>query len=832
MPDERGYYGSFGGRFVPETIMGALEQLEREADRAATDPPFLAELDRLRTTYAGRPTPLYFARRLSEETGLRVWLKREDLLHTGAHKINNTLGQALLTKRMGKSRVIAETGAGQHGVATATAAALLGLECVVYMGVEDMRRQEPNVHRMQLLGARVVGVDSGSRTLKDAINEAMRDWVESVESTHYILGSVFGPHPFPRIVRDFQRVIGDEARRQMQEVEGALPDLLVACVGGGSNAIGLFFAFLEDAGVRMVGVEAGGRGPGLGEHAARFDGGRPGVLHGTRSWVLQDSDGQVAPTHSVSAGLDYPSIGPEHAHPPRDRTRRVRARRRRRSARRIPEARRHGGDSPRAGIGARRRLALARGRVDSTREPRDRESVRARGQGSAPCAGCVSRSIGARLRAMSRRILAVLLLSLGFYAAFLATSVRDIAGESGFTLFDDAMISMRYARNLAEGHGLVWNPGEPRVEGITNLLWTLAMAGVHLLRLPDTKVSLAVSLLGAALLVAMLLSLRRLARDYEGRDGPVTIGALLLTGLYYPIAFWTLRGLEVGLLAFLLVEAMRTAWNAVEGRREGSPWRLALLLVAAILTRPDAVIPVAILLAWTWMYATGAERRRIVLPAAGACLATGVLLTGFRLAYYGDVLPNTVVLKVGGRPLAERIAHGAGAFFDVTRAHLGVLFLAIAAGALVHRRGRLHPLAAARLAAVRGAGGVLDSRRRRLLGMDGLLQSIPVRGDAGNVPGGERARSRPWRRAGYTSPRMRSAAIACAIGGIGLSLNASPMWIWIRQGAFHVSDDAAMATFGLELRECTQESARIAVVWAGTVPYFARRAGDRSAGEE
>jgi tryptophan synthase beta chain len=314
LPDARGYFGEFGGRFVPETLMGALEQLEREAERALVDRAFLDELERLRTTYAGRPTPLFFARRLSEETGLRIWLKREDLLHTGAHKINNTLGQALLTQRMGKRRVIAETGAGQHGVATATAAALLGLECVVYMGTEDMRRQEPNVDRMHLLGARVVGVDAGSRTLKDAINEALRDWVESVETTHYILGSVLGPHPFPRIVRDFQKVIGEEARRQLLESEHALPDVLVACVGGGSNAIGLFYEFLADASVRMVGVEAGGEGVELGRHAARFDGGKPGVLHGTRSWVLQDDDGQVAPTHSVSAGLDYPSIGPEHAY--------------------------------------------------------------------------------------------------------------------------------------------------------------------------------------------------------------------------------------------------------------------------------------------------------------------------------------------------------------------------------------------------------------------------------------------------------------------------------------------------------------------------------------
>ncbi len=314
LPDERGYFGAFGGRFVPETILAALEQLDAESERAFRDPTFVAELDRLRRTYAGRPTPLYFARGLSERTGLRVYLKREDLLHTGAHKINNTIGQALLARRMGKPRVIAETGAGQHGVAAATAAALLGLECVVYMGSEDMRRQEPNVHRMRLLGAEVVGVDSGSRTLKDAINEAMRDWVASVETTHYILGSVLGPHPFPRLVRDFQKVIGEEARGQMLEAENVLPDLLVACVGGGSNAIGLFHAFLDDAGVELMGVEAGGDGRALGRHAARFAGGKPGVLHGTRSFVLQDDDGQVAATHSISAGLDYPSIGPEHAY--------------------------------------------------------------------------------------------------------------------------------------------------------------------------------------------------------------------------------------------------------------------------------------------------------------------------------------------------------------------------------------------------------------------------------------------------------------------------------------------------------------------------------------
>jgi tryptophan synthase beta chain len=313
VPDERGYFGPYGGRFVPETIMAALEELEREADAAFSDPAFRAELDGLLKDYAGRPSPLFHAARLSEAAGVKVYLKREDLLHTGAHKINNTLGQALLTKRMGKPRVIAETGAGQHGVATATAAALLDLRCTVYMGEEDMRRQAPNVYRMKLLGADVIGVDAGSRTLKDAINEAMRDWVTNVEDTHYILGSVLGPHPFPRLVRDFQSVIGREARAQIREAEGRLPDLLVACVGGGSNSIGLFHAFLADESVRLVGVEAGGLGLASGMHAARFAGGSPGVLHGTRSWLLQDEDGQVSATHSVSAGLDYPSVGPEHA---------------------------------------------------------------------------------------------------------------------------------------------------------------------------------------------------------------------------------------------------------------------------------------------------------------------------------------------------------------------------------------------------------------------------------------------------------------------------------------------------------------------------------------
>lgn len=313
VPDERGYFGPYGGRFVPETIMTALDELEREMNAAQSDPAFVAELDHLLRDYVGRPSPLFLAERLSEEAGVKVYLKREDLLHTGAHKINNTVGQALLAKRMGKPRVIAETGAGQHGVATATAAALLDLRCMVYMGEEDMRRQEPNVYRMRLLGAEVVQVDSGSRTLKDAINEAMRDWVTNVGDTHYILGSVLGPHPYPKLVRDFQKVIGREARAQILDAEGKLPDLLVACVGGGSNSIGLFYEFLRDEGVRLVGVEAGGLGPETGKHAARFAGGSPGVLQGTRSWLLQDDDGQVSPTHSVSAGLDYAAVGPEHA---------------------------------------------------------------------------------------------------------------------------------------------------------------------------------------------------------------------------------------------------------------------------------------------------------------------------------------------------------------------------------------------------------------------------------------------------------------------------------------------------------------------------------------
>jgi tryptophan synthase beta chain len=313
-PDERGRYGSYGGRFVPETLMGPLQELEEAYREALRDPGFQAELDYLLRTYAGRPTPLTRARRLvSHLCKARIYLKREDLTHTGAHKINNAIGQILLARRMGKTRIIAETGAGQHGVATATVAALFGMECDIYMGTEDMRRQSLNVFRMQLLGARVKPVDSGSRTLKDAINEAMRDWVTNVASTHYLLGSVLGAHPYPWIVRDFQAVIGREARAQIMEAEGRLPDLLIACVGGGSNAIGLFHEFLAEPQVRMIGVEAGGRGKALGEHAARFSGGRRGILQGTLSYVLQDEEGQIAGTHSISAGLDYPSVGPEHS---------------------------------------------------------------------------------------------------------------------------------------------------------------------------------------------------------------------------------------------------------------------------------------------------------------------------------------------------------------------------------------------------------------------------------------------------------------------------------------------------------------------------------------
>jgi tryptophan synthase beta chain len=315
LPDAAGHFGRYGGRFVPEALVAALDELAAAHTAARSDPPFVAELDRLLTTYAGRPTPLTDARRLGAEHagGARVMLKREDLAHTGSHKINNVLGQALLTVRMGKSRVIAETGAGQHGVATATACALLGLDCVVYMGEEDTRRQALNVARMRLLGAEVVSVTTGSRTLKDAINEALRDWVTNVESTHYVMGSVVGPHPFPSIVRDFQRVIGVEARQQVLDRTGRLPDAVAACVGGGSNALGIFSAFLGDEGVRLFGFEAGGEGVATGRHAATLVGGQPGVLHGARSYLLQDDQGQTLPTHSISAGLDYPGVGPEHA---------------------------------------------------------------------------------------------------------------------------------------------------------------------------------------------------------------------------------------------------------------------------------------------------------------------------------------------------------------------------------------------------------------------------------------------------------------------------------------------------------------------------------------
>lgn len=311
-------FGSYGGQFVPEVLMPAVAELEKAYEAAQQDPSFRQELLALLKDYAGRPTPLFHARRLSEWLGgAQIYLKREDLAHTGAHKINNALGQALLARRMGKRRVIAETGAGQHGVATATAAALLGLECVVYMGSVDMARQQPNVLRMRLLGAEVRAVESGSSTLKDAINEAIRDWVTNVEDTYYLLGSALGPHPYPTIVRDFQRVIGDEARRQILEQAGRLPQACVACVGGGSNAIGLFTAFLEDREVRLIGVEAGGQGIASGRHAARFADprrGRPGVLHGTYTYVLQTDDGQIADTHSISAGLDYAAVGPEHAY--------------------------------------------------------------------------------------------------------------------------------------------------------------------------------------------------------------------------------------------------------------------------------------------------------------------------------------------------------------------------------------------------------------------------------------------------------------------------------------------------------------------------------------
>jgi tryptophan synthase beta chain len=314
LPDVNGRFGQFGGRYVPETLIGALDELDREYKAAVVDPLFQKQLQELQRDFVGRPSPLYFARRLTERCGgAQIWFKREDLNHTGAHKINNTIGQALLTLRMKKRRVIAETGAGQHGVATATACAHFGLPCVVYMGAEDVRRQQPNVRSMKLMGAEVRAVETGSKTLRDAINEAMRDWMASVADTHYILGSVVGPHPFPKIVRDFQAVIGRETIQQSQERWGRLPDLVVACVGGGSNAAGMFYPFVEQAGVELLGVEAGGRGNQLGDHASSLTFGRPGVLHGSMSYVLQDDDGQTSDVHSASAGLDYPGVGPEHS---------------------------------------------------------------------------------------------------------------------------------------------------------------------------------------------------------------------------------------------------------------------------------------------------------------------------------------------------------------------------------------------------------------------------------------------------------------------------------------------------------------------------------------
>jgi tryptophan synthase beta chain len=314
LPDARGHFGPYGGVFVAETLMAALDELRREYEAARQDPDFQAEFRHELRHYVGRPSPIYHARRWSEKLGgAQIYLKREDLNHTGAHKINNTIGQALLARRMGKKRVIAETGAGQHGVASATVAARYGMECVVYMGAEDIKRQSPNVYRMKLLGARVVGVESGSKTLKDALNEAMRDWVTNVESTFYILGTAAGPHPYPMLVRDFQCVIGEESKVQMAEMLGRQPDAVIACVGGGSNAIGIFYPYIPVEGVRLIGVEAGGHGVASGQHAAPLSAGTPGVLHGFRSYLMQDANGQVIETHSVSAGLDYPGVGPEHS---------------------------------------------------------------------------------------------------------------------------------------------------------------------------------------------------------------------------------------------------------------------------------------------------------------------------------------------------------------------------------------------------------------------------------------------------------------------------------------------------------------------------------------
>ena len=315
VPDSNGHFGEHGGRFVPETLMVALEELDYEYTKSKNDENFQTQLDWYLKNYAGRETPMYFARNLSEHCGgARIYLKREDLAHTGAHKINNAIGQALLAKRMGKKRIIAETGAGQHGVATATVCAMLGMECLVYMGEEDIKRQSINVYRMQLLGAEVISVSSGSKTLKDAINEAIRDWVTNVDSTYYLIGSAVGPHPYPAMVRDFQSVIGNESREQMLNIEGRLPDYAIACVGGGSNAIGLFYPFIKDASVKLIGVEAAGQGVDTNKHSATLTAGIPGVLHGAMSYLLQDQDGQVMETHSISAGLDYPGVGPEHSY--------------------------------------------------------------------------------------------------------------------------------------------------------------------------------------------------------------------------------------------------------------------------------------------------------------------------------------------------------------------------------------------------------------------------------------------------------------------------------------------------------------------------------------
>ncbi len=382
LPDEHGRFGDFGGQYVPETLMTAVEELERAYDAAKADPAFAAEMHDMLRDFGGRPTPLYLAANLTRDLGgARIFLKREDLAHTGAHKINNAVGQGLLTKRLGKTRVIAETGAGQHGVATATICAHLGLECVVYMGEVDMERQAPNVFRMRLLGAEVRPVSSGSRTLKDAINEAMRDWVTNVRTTHYLIGSVMGPHPYPAMVRDFVSVIGQEAKAQMLEREGRLPDYCVACVGGGSNAIGLFHEFIPDASVRLIGVEAAGRGIASGQHAATLSAGRPGVLHGSYSYLLQDASGQIQEAHSISAGLDYPGVGPEHSYLKATRARGLRVDHRHGGAGGVPEAVHDGGHHPGAGVVARGRVRDEAGAAAVAGRDRAGEPLGTRRQG-------------------------------------------------------------------------------------------------------------------------------------------------------------------------------------------------------------------------------------------------------------------------------------------------------------------------------------------------------------------------------------------------------------------------------------------------------------------